>query len=163
MGKKVVVLCLDVIMIAVFPRNIWWKTIPVSPKVRFCSYKDPRHLAIWTRLLSRKGFKMNKNNEVCSNHFKFGRPFDSHPHPTLFLKGYDREILTCKRKTPMDNQLNVRRRSRILTLNSARTLVETISIVETPKKLVWSFTVIRRSLLRPNTAQRSFFPFIIFF
>ena len=45
---------------------------------------------------------MNKNNEVYSNHFKFGRPVDSHPHPSLFLKGYDREIVTCKRKTPMD-------------------------------------------------------------
>ena len=102
MEKKIVVPCLDVIMIAVFPRNIWWKTISVSPKVRFCSYKDPRRLATWTRILSRKGFKVNKNNEVCSNHFKFGRPFDSHPHPTLFLKGYDREIVTCKRKAPMD-------------------------------------------------------------
>ena len=45
---------------------------------------------------------MNKNTEVCSNHFKFGRPVDSHPHPTLFLKGYDREIVTRKRKALMD-------------------------------------------------------------
>ena len=69
----------------------------VSPKVRFCSCKDPRHLATWTRLqVSRKRFKVHKNN------FKFGKPVDSHPYPTLFLKGYDREILTRERKAPMD-------------------------------------------------------------
>ena len=45
---------------------------------------------------------MNKNNEVYSNHFKFGRSVDSHPHPTLFLKGYDREIITSKRRAPVD-------------------------------------------------------------
>ena len=65
-----------------------------SSGVRPCSCKDLRHLASWTRQLSRKGFKVNKNTSVCSNHFTFGRPVDCHPHPTLFLEGYDREIVT---------------------------------------------------------------------
>ena len=35
--------------------------------------------------------------------FKFGRLVNSHPHPTLFLKGYEREIaVTRKRNAPMD-------------------------------------------------------------
>ena len=31
-----------------------------SSEVRSCSCKDLRHLASWTRQLSRKGFKVNK-------------------------------------------------------------------------------------------------------
>lgn len=58
--------------------------------------------ATWTRLLIREGFKVNKNAKVFSNHFKLGRLVDSHPHPTLFLKGYDREGVTCKRKAPTE-------------------------------------------------------------
>ena len=26
---------------------------------------------------------------MCSNHFQYGKPTDSYPHPTLFLKGYN--------------------------------------------------------------------------
>ena len=73
-----------------------------KPEVHFWPWKDPRHLGTWTRLLKLKGCKVNENTEVCSNHFKFGRPVDSHPHPTLFLKGYDQEIVTRKRKAPME-------------------------------------------------------------
>ena len=74
-----------------------------KPEVRFWSCKDPRQFSTWTRLLSRKRFEVNKNTKVCSNHFQFGKPVDSHPHPTLFLKGYDRETeITRKRKAPME-------------------------------------------------------------
>ena len=34
-----------------------------------------------------KGFKVTKNTKDSSNHFKFGRPVGSRPHPTFFLKG----------------------------------------------------------------------------
>ena len=74
-----------------------------KPEVRFWSCKDPRQFSTWTRLLSRKRFKVNKNTKVCSNHFQFGKPVDSHPHPTLFLREYDRETeITRKRKAPME-------------------------------------------------------------
>ena len=43
---------------------------------------------------------MNEGTKVCSNHFELGRPVESHPDPTLFLKGYDREENTRKRKAP---------------------------------------------------------------
>ena len=163
MGKKIVVPCLDVIMIAVFLRNIWWQNIPVSPKVRFCSCKDPRHLATWTRILSRKGFKVNKNTKIMKFTqiiLNWKTTWQSSSSHALS----DREIVTRKRKAPMDKlpvqPIKVRRRrSQILTLNSTRKLEETISIEDTPKKL--SFTVYfsgkRRSLLHPNTAQRFFF------
>ena len=48
-----------------------------------------------------------KNTKVCSNHFKFGRPVESDPHPRLFMnKGYDREIVTGKKKVSMDRLSN---------------------------------------------------------
>ena len=47
------------------------------------------------------------NTKVCSNHFKFGRPVESDPHPRLFMnKGYDREIVTGKKKVSMDRLSN---------------------------------------------------------
>ena len=74
-----------------------------KPEVRFWSCKDPRQFSTWTKLLSRKRFKVNKNTKVCSNHFQLGKPVDSHPHPTLFLREYDRETeITRKRKAPME-------------------------------------------------------------
>ena len=45
---------------------------------------------------------MNKHTKVCSNHFELGRPVDSHPNPTLFLKGYDHsDQVKSKRKAPL--------------------------------------------------------------
>ena len=76
-----------------------------KPQVRFWSCKDPRQFSTWIRLLSRKRVKVNKNTKVSSNNFQFGKPVDSHPHPTytLFLKGYDRGTeITRKRKAPME-------------------------------------------------------------
>ena len=72
----------------------------------FLVLQGPKALATWARLLKRKGFKVSKNtSEVCSNYFKYERPVDNHPHSTLFLKGYDREIVTRKRKVPMERLL----------------------------------------------------------
>ena len=49
---------------------------------------------------------MSKNtSEVCSNYFKYEKQVDSHSHSTLSLKGYDREIVTRKRKAPMERLL----------------------------------------------------------
>ena len=47
MGKNIVVPCLDVIMIAVSPRNLWSKTLTVSSEERFCSCKDSRHMHVY--------------------------------------------------------------------------------------------------------------------
>ena len=130
----------------VFSRNIWWKTIPVSSEVRFCSCKDPRHLATWTRLLSRKGFKVNKNAKVCSNHFKFdGRPVDSQRYPTLFQKGCNREIvITRKRKAPIGRLpvKPIRSEKKKSDTDSIQREIKRNNTVDTPKRLLWSFTVL---------------------
>ena len=170
MGKKIVVPCLDVIMITVLSRNIWWKSIPVSSEVRFCSCKEPRPLATWTRLLSRKGFKVNKNAKVCSNHFKFcGRPVDSHPHPTFFLKGYYREIVTRKRKAPIDRLpvQPIRTEKKKSDTDSIQREKKRNNIVDTPKKLLWSFTVVfigkKAIIITSKLGTTIFFPITILF
>ena len=33
--------------------------------------------------------KYNVNARVCSNHFVHGKPMGEHPHPELWLRGYD--------------------------------------------------------------------------
>ena len=135
MGKKITVPCLDAIMITVFPRNIWWET---------SSCKDPRHLATWTKLLSRKGFKVNKNAKVCSNHFKFGgKPVDSHHHPTLFQKGYNREIATRKRKAPDRLPVQpIRSEKKKSDTDFIQREKKRNNTVDTPNGLLWSFTVL---------------------
>ena len=170
MGKKIVVPCLDVIMITVLSRNIWWKSIPVSSEVRFCSCKEPRPLATWTRLLSRKGFKVNKNAKVCSNHFKFcGRPVDSHPHPTFSLKGYYREIVTRKRKAPIDRLpvQPIRTEKKKSDTDSIQREKKRNNIVDTPKKLLWSFTVVfigkKAIIITSKLGRTIFFPITILF
>ena len=108
-----------------------------KPEVRFWSCKDPRQFSTWTKLLSRKRFKVNKNTKVCSNHFQFGKPVDSHPHPTLFLKGYDRETeITRKRKAPMERlavQPTGRKKKRSDNYKQ-RVETETSHILETPER-----------------------------
>ena len=80
---------------------------------------------------------MNKNTKVCSNHFQFGKPVDSHPHPTLFLKGYDRETeITRKRKAPMERlavQPTGRKKKRSDNYKQ-RVETETSHILETPER-----------------------------
>ena len=73
-----------------------------KPQIRFWSCKDPKKFTDWTRRLNRKNFKVNKHTKVCSNHFELGSPVDSHPNPTLFLKGYDHsDQVKSKRKAPL--------------------------------------------------------------
>ena len=170
MGKKIALPCLDVIMITVFPRNIWWKSIPVSSEVRFCSCKEPRPLATWTRLLSRKGFKVNKNAKVCSNHFKFGgRPVDSHPHPTLFQKGYNREIVRRKRKAPIYRfpVQSIRNEKKKSDNDSIQREKKRNNFVDTPKRLLWSFTVLfigkKAIIITSKHGTTIFFPITILF
>ena len=111
----------------------------------------------------------NKNAKVCSNHFKFGRPVDSHPHPTLFQKGYNREIVTRKRKAPID-------RFPVQPIRSKRKKSDTASvqrekkrnnIVDTPKKLLWSFTVVfigkKAIIITSKHGTTIFFPITILF
>ena len=108
-----------------------------KPEVRFWSCKDPGQFSTWTRLLSRKRFKVNKNTKVCSNHFQFGKAVDSHPHPTLFLKGYDRETeITRKRKAPMERlavQPTGRKKKRSDNYKQ-QAETETSHILETPER-----------------------------
>ena len=115
----------------IFPKFLRRKT-PSSFLV-----KDPRKLSTFTRLLNRKRFKVNKNIKLCSNHFQFGKPFDSHPHPTLFLKGYDRETkVTRKRKAPSEAlavQPTGRKKKRSDNYKQ-RVETETSHILETPEE-----------------------------
>ena len=108
-----------------------------KPEVRFWSCKDPGQFSTWTRLLSRKRFKVNKNTKVCSNHFQFRKAVDSHPHPTLFLKGYDRETeITRKRKAPMERlavQPTGRKKKRSHNYKQ-QVETETSHILETPER-----------------------------
>ena len=107
-----------------------------KPQVRFWSCRDPRQFSTWTRLLSCKRFKVNKNTKACSNHFQFGKPVDSHPHPTLFLKGYDREPeMTRKRKAPIE-RLAVQPTGRKKRSDNYKQRVETETshILETPER-----------------------------
>ena len=50
----------------------------------FLLFQGPKALGYLDETTELEG---NKNAKVCSNHFKFGKPVDSPPHPTLFLKG----------------------------------------------------------------------------
>ena len=113
----------------------------------FLVLQGPKALATWARLLKRKGFKVRKNtSEVCSNYFKYERPVDNHPHSTLFLKGYDREIVTRKRKAPMERLLvqpTTSNEKKSDTDSKQRVNIELILILWTFGRhvLVWSFTV----------------------
>ena len=110
-----------------------------KPQVRFWSGKDPRQFSTWIRLLSRKRVKVNKNTKLCSNNFQFGKPVDSHPHPTymLLLKGYDRETeITRKRKGPME-RLAVQptgRKKKRSDIYKQRVETETSHTLETPER-----------------------------
>ena len=80
---------------------------------------------------------MNKNTKVCSNHFQLGKPVDSHPHPTLFLREYDRETeITRKRKALMERlaaQPTGRKKKRSDNYNQ-QAETETSHILETPER-----------------------------
>ena len=66
--------------------------------IRFWSCKE-KFFRTWSKLINREVIdktsgkktllKVGKSTKVCSNHFQYGKPTDSCPHPTLFLKGYD--------------------------------------------------------------------------
>ena len=94
----------------IFSREIYgerqYRFLRRKTRNTFLVLQGPKALATLARLLKRKGFKVRKNtSKVCSNYFKYERPVDNHPHSTLFLKGYDREIVTRKRKAPMERLL----------------------------------------------------------
>lgn len=38
--------------------------------------------------MNKNDYSVNGNTKVCSNHFKYGRPTDVEPNPTLYLTGY---------------------------------------------------------------------------
>lgn len=58
--------------------------------VNFHSCRSPKDLSRRKKLLGRAEpyFRVTPNTKVCSNHFKYGRPTDNDPHPSLYLKGY---------------------------------------------------------------------------
>ena len=50
---------------------------------------QPKYFKLWERLINRKNFRVTANTRVCSNHFVHGKPMGEHPHPELWLRGYD--------------------------------------------------------------------------
>lgn len=66
-----------------------FKTMPNAVYgIKLHKCKKPKHYKTWTQLLKRANFTVTANTRVCSNHFKYGQPYDDDPHPTLYLKGY---------------------------------------------------------------------------
>ena len=75
-----------------------------SSKLRFWKCRNANHYKTWTKLLSWQNYTVNANTRICSNHFKFGRPTDVDPHPTLYLRGYSEQV-GIKRKPPADRSV----------------------------------------------------------
>ena len=71
-----------------------------SLELKFWRCSDPKLYPKWTTACNRKNFKFGKNNFICSNHFKYGKPTLVSPNPTLFLKGYMETSTPTKRKAP---------------------------------------------------------------
>ena len=63
----------------------------IKPHVHYIKWHQPqkKHFKLWERLINRKNFKVTANTRVCSNHFVHGRPLGEHPHPELWLRGYE--------------------------------------------------------------------------
>ena len=95
-----------------------------------------------------------------------------HPHPTLFLNGYDREIVTRKRKAPTNRlplqQIRGKKKKKSEDTDSKqreKKIEEKINIVDTPKKLVRSFTELflgkKATIITSKHGTTIFFPFTI--
>lgn len=74
--------------------------------LRWYKPKDKQDMLKWDKLLNRGGnFKVSKTTKVCSNHFAAGYRADHCPLPTLYMKGYDTEQTSKKRKSPIKRKL----------------------------------------------------------
>ena len=50
----------------------------------------PKWRKLWVKLINREDLtKITDNTKVCSNHFVLGRPYGQHPHPCLYMRGYN--------------------------------------------------------------------------
>lgn len=56
--------------------------------IKFHKCKNPKYYRIWTRMIKQESYTVPANTKVCSNHFKYGQPYDD-SHPTLYLTGYE--------------------------------------------------------------------------
>jgi len=113
---------------------------------------------------------VNENAKVSSNHFKFGgRPVDSHPHPTLFQKDYNREIVRRKREAPIDRfpVQPIRSEKKKSDTDSIQREKKRNNIVDTPKKLLWTLTVVfigkKAIIITSKHGTTIFFPITILF
>ena len=79
--------------------------------------------------------KLDEGDRQLINLEKATCPKCYHPHPTLFQKGYDREIVTSKRKAPME-RLPVQpirsKKKKSDTDSKQREKKEAINIMDTP-------------------------------
>ena len=81
-------------------------------------------------------YSVNENTRICSNHFKFGRPTNVDPHPTLYLKGYDEQRIKRKLPTERSNvplpspECSTRKRPRLETDKVVQTSTETCDVSE---------------------------------
>ena len=81
-------------------KNMSFSAFDGSNELRFWKCRDINHYKIWTKHLKRVAYSVNGKTKIYSNHFKYGRPTDVDPHPTLFLKEYDEQCI--KRTAPME-------------------------------------------------------------
>ena len=128
-------------MVAVFSRNIWWKTTPLSSGC-LCSCKDPRDLTTWMRLLRRKRFKVNNNTTEFAQII-----LNMEDQLTVIL--ITRSFWRAKIGKCQILILNSERKKKQLILWTLRRNWYGLSL--------YYFSGKRRPLLHPNTAQRSFF------
>ena len=71
-----------------------------SLELKFWRCSDPKLYPKWTTACNRKNFKFGKNNFICSNHFKYGKPTLVSPNPTLVFEGIYGNINSNKAKSP---------------------------------------------------------------
>ena len=68
--------------------------------MRFYRCSRPSLYSKWLQLINRKDSKITKDTEVCSNHFKAGKPTKADSIPSLYLKGYSLNQTNNKRRPP---------------------------------------------------------------
>ena len=63
----------------------------LGPTTTVSFFRCPaKYRRLWARLINRKDVnQLSDHQKVCGNHFILGRPSDLHPHPELYIKGYN--------------------------------------------------------------------------
>ena len=154
MGKKIVLPCLDVIMITFFPRNIQWKTFFGVSTILIATFFPPCLEAISDFFF----FFLLLNG--CTVSLSMGTSFVHVPDHSPSERAWDRMTVYWSSKFKMIlANFSIFAHLKSLPVGSALGTCKSRNVP--PKELVWSSTIYlsgkRRSLLHTNRALRSFF------